>query len=375
MAVQSILRSAVGASRRLALLLTCLAVPPIASVSAQSVWSVAATADVSLGTADGAFSGDFDRIIAAARLQDGRIVVADALDRLVVFDSLGGYAATITRGGQGLGAFMSVRWLAALRGDSLLAWDGYAFRVSIFDSRLDSPTSVDLVGSRPPEIAGRFADGTWLAWQFVDSGIGGGLFTYRINVFRLDREGQFSNDIATVTGGEGYDGGEGARFLSAPSFYTGSPLKRTALVAGPDRVYVATGSTMEISMYGVDGSELGSFSQPATALQTTAEDIDRFSWSVQMANILRGNLPSGHTLPAISQMLLDDLGNLWVGRFNREVDEATEWLVFDGAGRMIATTSLPAGLTPTHFGLDFVVGRWKDEAEVESVRVHRLERR
>jgi hypothetical protein len=132
---------------------------------------------------------------------------------------------------------------------------------------------------------------------------------------------------------------------------------------------------MEISMYGVDGSQLGSFSQPGMPLETTAWDIDRLSWSVEMANILRANLPLSHTLPAISQMMLDDLGNLWVGLFDRDASRASEWVVFDGTGRMIANTSVPAGLTPTHFGLDFVVGVWKDQTEVEAVRVHRLVRR
>jgi hypothetical protein len=327
-----------------------------------------------LGAADSAFPGDFYRVIAAARLQDGRIVVADAHDRLVVFDAPGRYAATVTRGGQGLGEFLAVQWLDALPGDSLLVWDGYAYRVSLFDSGLELPTSVDLVGNRPPSVVGRFADGTWLAYELVDMEPPGGYFTYQIDLFRLDRDGQFLNDIATVPGGEGYDGGQGSRFLSGPSIYTGSPLKRTSLIAGPDRVYVAIGTTMEVLMYGMDGSELGSFAQPATLTETTAQDIDQLSWSVQMANTLRGNLPSNHTLPAISQMMLDDLGNVWVGRFNRDVNEASEWLVFDEEGRMIATTSIPAGLIPRHVGLDFVVGVWKDETGAEWVRVHRLNR-
>jgi hypothetical protein len=131
---------------------------------------------------------------------------------------------------------------------------------------------------------------------------------------------------------------------------------------------------MQILMYGLDGSELGSFAQPASPLETTAEDIDNLSWSVQMANTLRGILPGSHTLPAISQMMLDDIGNLWVGRFNRDANEASEWLVFDEEGQMIATTSIPAGLTPRHVGFDFVVGVWKDETGAESVRVHRLNR-
>jgi hypothetical protein len=203
----------------------------------------------------------------------------------------------------------------------------------------------------------------------------GTYFTYEIDVFRLDRDGQFMNDVVRVTGGEGYDGGQGARYVGAPNWTDGALLKHTKLVVGSDRVYVAPAGTMEISAYGTDGSALGTFSRPATPLETTEGDVDRFAWSPAMANTLRGNLPLGHTLPLISQMLLDDLGNLWVRRFSRDRDRASEWLVFDGDGRVIATASVPAGLTPTHFGFDFVVGTWGDETEGESVRVYRLDRR
>jgi hypothetical protein len=352
--------------------LSCLTLLSVAKASAQATWDVAEPAELFLGAADGSFLGDFYRVRAAVRLHDGRIVVADAVERLVVFDPLGRHASAVTRSGQGLDVFRSVRWMDVLPNDSLLVWDEYAYRVSLFDSSLTLATSIDLPGSRPPSVVGRFADGTWLATELVDMQPPGGFFTYQIDLFRLDQEGQFLNDIVRVIGGEGYDGGQGARYLGGPRLGSGTLLKHARLVVGPDRVYVATVNTTDISVYGVDGSELGSFSQPGMPLETTAWDIDQLSWSVEMANTLRANLPISHTLPAISQMMLDDLGNLWVGLFNRDANRAGEWLVYDAAGRMIATASVPAGLTPTHFGLDFVVGVWKDESGVESVRVHRL---
>jgi hypothetical protein len=247
--------------------------------------------------------------------------------------------------------------------------------MSLFDSSVTLATNIDLVGGPTLSVVGRFGDGTVLATEFVDMQIPGGYYTYQLDLFRLDQEGRFLNDIARVTGGEGYNGGQGARFIGAPRPGSGTLLKHARLVVAADRVYVATVNTMEILIYGLDGSDLGSFSQPGMPLETTAWDIDRLSWSVEMASILRANLPISHTLPAISQMQVDDVGNLWVGLFSRDTSEASEWLVFDAAGQMLATTSIPAGLTPTHFGLDFVVGVWKDDSEAESVRVHRLIRR
>jgi hypothetical protein len=354
---------------------SCLTLLSIAKASAQTTWEVVEPAELSLGAADGAFPGDFSRVSAAVRLQDGRIVVSDAAQRLVVFAPLGGHVKTVTRGEQGPGGFSSGRWLDVLPSDSLLAWGEYASRMSAFDSSITLPTSIDVVGGPTLNVVGRFADGTWLVTELVDMQSPGGYYTYEMDIFRLDPEGRFLNDIVRVTGGEGYDGGQGARYLGAATLGSGTLLKHARLVVGPDRVYVATVNTMEISMYGVDGSQLGSFSQPGMPLETTAWDIDQLSWSVEMANTLRANLPIDHTLPAISDMMLDDLGNLWVGLFHRDRSRASEWVVFDGSGRMIANASVPAGLTPTHFGLDFVVGVWKDQTEVETIRVHRLVRR
>jgi hypothetical protein len=41
---------------------------------------------------------------------------------------------------------------------------------------------------------------------------------------------------------------------------------------------------------------------------------------------------------------------------------------------MQATVELPVGLDPTHIGNDFVLGTWKDDVDVEHVRLYGLDR-
>src|SRR5688572_14431628 len=105
----------------------CLTLLPIAKATAQTTWDVVEPVMLSLGATDGAFPGDLFRVSAAVRLQDGRIVVADAAQRLLVFDPLGRHAETVTRGGQGPGGFSRVRWLDVLPSDSLLVWESTPF--------------------------------------------------------------------------------------------------------------------------------------------------------------------------------------------------------------------------------------------------------
>jgi hypothetical protein len=40
--------------------------------------------------------------------------------------------------------------------------------------------------------------------------------------------------------------------------------------------------------------------------------------------------------------------------------------------RSLGRVDLPSGLDPTHIGSDFVVGTWRDDVDIEHVRVYDL---
>ena len=81
-------------------------------------------------------------------------------------------------------------------------------------------------------------------------------------------------------------------------------------------------------------------------------------------------------LPAFSTVLADAAGHLWVREYDlpREENPVPLWTVFDPEGRVLGFVETPNGLDILQIGEDFIVGRVKDEFEVEYVQVWPLVR-
>ena len=73
-------------------------------------------------------------------------------------------------------------------------------------------------------------------------------------------------------------------------------------------------------------------------------------------------------------MVLDERGALWLrtGRHFPPLAPSHEWTVFSQEGALLGTVTLPDRFEPFHFGTDEVLGVWKDEMDVEFVRVYAL---
>jgi hypothetical protein len=87
------------------------------------------------------------------------------------------------------------------------------------------------------------------------------------------------------------------------------------------------------------------------------------------------DLPMPVTMPAFSTIRVDDDLNLWVQAYLAPGDEGeTSWTIFDRDGRVVTRLDMPAGLDPTHIGTDFILGVWRNELDVEHVRLYRLDK-
>ncbi|HEX6912158.1 MAG TPA: hypothetical protein VF142_17275, partial [Longimicrobium sp.] len=87
-----------------------------------------------------------------------------------------------------------------------------------------------------------------------------------------------------------------------------------------------------------------------------------------------GEVPARSTLPAFDQLVADAAGNLWVRDYRVDPDAPSRWSVFDPGGRWLGQVEMPAGVTVLQIGADWVLGRARDELEVESVRLYRLQK-
>jgi hypothetical protein len=61
---------------------------------------------------------------------------------------------------------------------------------------------------------------------------------------------------------------------------------------------------------------------------------------------------------------------VWVQEWNRATDEGDRWLVFEPDGQLTATVTVPVGLKILSIGEDAVLTLWKDELDLEYVRLY-----
>jgi hypothetical protein len=78
--------------------------------------------------------------------------------------------------------------------------------------------------------------------------------------------------------------------------------------------------------------------------------------------------------PAFGRILIAATGELWVADFAAPPADPAAWRVFAPDGRWLATVAMPQRFRLEAVGRDRVAGVWRDEFDVERVRVHRLTR-
>ena len=79
-----------------------------------------------------------------------------------------------------------------------------------------------------------------------------------------------------------------------------------------------------------------------------------------------------HFRAALDELHVDAERNVWVRTFQVSPSEPAEWSVFDPAGRWLGQVETPPGFDVMDIGADYVAGVWKDELDVEHVRVYAL---
>ena len=84
-------------------------------------------------------------------------------------------------------------------------------------------------------------------------------------------------------------------------------------------------------------------------------------------------VPMPRSRPPHSRLLLDQAGNLWakLGPTKGREGALSDYLVFEGEGRLLGTVALP-DVEVLEIGEDYVLGVFRDELEVEFVRLYDL---
>jgi len=163
------------------------------------------------------------------------------------------------------------------------------------------------------------------------------------------------------------------------------PFGRTsAFVVAGDRLHTADSEHAQVRILSPDGTPRMLVRWAHTARRIDAQAAQRAleqrlneSDARERPEIERmfRDLPMPVTMPAFSTIRVDDDLNLWVQAYLAPGDEGeTSWTIFDRDGRVVTRLDMPAGLDPTHIGTDFVLGVWRNELDVEHVRLYRLDK-
>lgn len=355
---------------------------------AGDAWRLSAEPVLQIGLAEGAEEYLLSRVTDLHRRPDGSVALVNAGSRQVRFyDGDGRHQRSIGSDGEGPGEFRAPLWIHFLLDDSLLVNDRGLQRLSIFspDGRFVRSFALDAGEERVfPSALGAFGDGTLLVRVTQSGGEppnpDGGVERSAVAYLRFSATGELLDSLAVLPGEESVTGDLGTMVLSMPVLFGRSSV---AAVAG-DRAYLGANDAFEIGVYSPDGQLRTIIRRPGDGRPVQPEEVQRFREGLlggEENEMLRSGLqrmlsrmPVPETHVAFHTFLPDDQGNLWVQETEVVEDEPSSWVVVDPDGRLLGAVQLPPRFRPRHIGDDFVLGVWRDELDVERVRMYRLEK-
>jgi hypothetical protein len=354
---------------------------PAATLAAAPAWSLDPAPLLDLGTVDEGGPTDFYGVVDVRFLPGDRLVVANQGSEELRFFSLAGeHLHTAGQRGNGPREFKGLAMVRP-RADSLVTYDGgndrfsvrgpwgeYArsFRLEWF-SGLISPEDI-LDGDRILTVTGR---------SMVElEGSGIVVDTALISVY--DMEGRLVDSVARLPHNARFVSwsGDMKTTLSAPFIPWGS-------VAAADGGFCFTfGPAVEVRCYALDGT-LRRIARVDQAPRTvTSADIDAFwadaedhstreEYKRYLARF-RESMPFPDLASAFDRILTDDRGRMWVRRYAPYGDEPVPWWIFRDGG-VVATLAVPRGVRIFDVWDGRVSAVWRDDFDVEHVRLYRLD--
>ena len=356
------------------------------------VRTLSATPALVIGTGDGE-AHQLSRVAGAGRLSDGRIVVADGgSSQLRFFDSTGRHLKSVGRSGAGPGEFQRLEVFARLKGDTLLAGgvtrghsffapDGTFLRVArtvasgppgpgprVFMSALDDQsllmTAIPMPGT-PPAGAEQWAESVNMFIVSRDGAvrpIGALPYMMFARGENQPRPPWFGAVLAFATNGQ--------------EIFTGFPTEYSIRVLSPDgavkRIIRRRWSPVKVTRADID-SYVEEWSR--RWIKETGAEGERRKRELRAS-------PFADVVPAFSEFIVDDGGNLWVrephladapasGALNAMPLVPSTWSVFDTDGRWSGDVTMPRRFKPTQIGASYILGIARDDDGVETVVTYR----
>jgi hypothetical protein len=295
--------------------------------------------------------------------------------------------------GGGPGEFESLDALVAYRGDSIAAWDPRARRLTIVgaDGGLGRAATVQGLTSVTARLRAALEDGSFVMQPTGTAadylGMRSGERRDSVSFLRLSPDGTVADTLARRAAREYVSARSGNLILQRPVLFG----RDSYASAGSGRAFVGESDQFRIDVVDGRGAQLMSIRRPGPVRPVSREQLARAREEAERGRertrreIVRmagseipgpsgDEIPARSTMPAFDRVLVDGLGYLWVRGFVVSSADAPEWSVFDPDGRWVARVRTPVDVEVYQVGPDWILGRGRDEMEVESVRLYRLDR-
>jgi hypothetical protein len=356
-------------------------------------YRIVAEHDLEIGTRDGALEYTFSRIPSLAVMQDGSIVVSDAVaQELRVYAANGTYVRTLGRRGEGPGEFAAPPMIADIAADTVFAFDSRSARLTLIslDGELVGEVPLRSEGLGRVEAVIRRDDGTYVMQSPWIPSDGGPTESHEMRaeldsvaVLRTDAGGALIDtmrvmpDRTRARSMEIRTGGI-VRVLQGPTPYSARAFVRS----GGQHLLVARSDAVDLTLSGPAGEDrtiirvLG-VQNPATAEEILAHQQAALQESVGDGEIdpivrLMNTAFLPDRLPAFNNVLLDDDGGVWVSLNELDASAGYDWIVLTREGEVLGTVHTPPDFQVHHVGRDFLVGVVTDELDVPYVRRYPL---
>ncbi len=345
----------------------------------EDAWALSGNPTLQVGNVLGNPDHELYRVAHARRLADGGIVVANTgLGDIRVFDAQGGHVRTIALAADAAEKAPPLR-VYPLGGDTLLVFQG---DLSLTRYGGDGERAVRSTLATPgddletPQPVGSFRDGSLLfrsrfPWDDAATGVG----RRRARLLHYATDGSLIGTFGEVDDDGVLNADHGA--------YIFNPTGVAA--AGDSTVWYGPGDRYELREIAPDGrtlrivrlDKLGTPVQQADITAYRSAVIDRVkgtSRETTMEATLEASV-FADTFPVFDQMIVDDVGNLWVRNYQWfDLGAGKGWSVFDAEGRYLGDVTTPSILEIHQIGDDFVLGRMSDRAGREAVYLFRLQK-
>jgi 6-bladed beta-propeller len=347
-------------------------------------WTLSAEPSLAIGENASSPNEEFTHIRRVFTLPGGLIAAVNQSrpPQIRIFDGGGRFVRSIGDAGAGPGEFRYIwdAWLAPP--DTLVTFDAGLSRITMFGPDGDVRDMITFEQAGSAGLAAipwdRFADGSFIMRQnrFVPEGTTGNGRSV-VPVLRVSAQGQVIDTL-----GEFPDVDYVTMPSGAPNLLRYGAFSVQTVIG--DRYYRGLGDDFTIDEYDARGRHLRSLRRSFGPRPVTDDLLARIR-TLELDTVSEGRReflendwaarPHAATFRAYdANWIADAAGNLWIPGFVTPFDSATDWTVLDAGGRWLGSVSMPSAFRPEEIGTDYVLGVWKDEFDVETIRRYALDK-